>query len=148
MSDGAWIHADPQSGQDAIVAGGPADEAGLRDGDIIVSVDGETIDHDHQLDLLATRDVRRVANHHAAEPELDDVDAIVNPITTHQAGHPHRFATELAADVLLLVVRRRLEARLERGDELDLVPLEANAQLALPDQGAVLEDVLEHVGGK
>ncbi|MFI5262682.1 MAG: PDZ domain-containing protein, partial [Candidatus Limnocylindrales bacterium] len=34
----------------AIVAGGPADTAGLKDGDIITELDGQRIDATHSLD--------------------------------------------------------------------------------------------------
>ena len=41
--------------QDSIVAGGPADRAGLRSGDIIAAVDGTTLDATHQLDLVMSQ---------------------------------------------------------------------------------------------
>jgi len=52
VTSGAWIHADPQSGQAAVVAGSPAKKAGLKEGDIVTALDGQTVDSMHQLDLL------------------------------------------------------------------------------------------------
>lgn len=52
---GAWVRADPASGQSAVVAGSPAATAGLQDGDIITSLDGQSVDPQHQLDLLLLR---------------------------------------------------------------------------------------------
>lgn len=44
------------SGSDAaVVEGGPADEAGLQDGDIITAVDGQAVDRDNPLDLQVLR---------------------------------------------------------------------------------------------
>jgi S1-C subfamily serine protease len=39
----------PASGAPAVFAGSPADEAGLVEGDIVVAVDGQTVDADHDL---------------------------------------------------------------------------------------------------
>ena len=41
--------------RDAIVAGGPADQAGLKAGDIITAVDGTTLDGTHPLDLVMSQ---------------------------------------------------------------------------------------------
>ena len=38
--------------QSAVVAGGPADKAGVKEGDIIVGVDDRTVDTEHPLDLV------------------------------------------------------------------------------------------------
>src|SRR5439155_24340919 len=58
VDHGAWI----SGGQDAngqttpaIVAGGPADTAGLKDGDIIVGIEGVTIDSEHPLDDILSQ---------------------------------------------------------------------------------------------
>ncbi|HEY2917281.1 MAG TPA: trypsin-like peptidase domain-containing protein [Candidatus Limnocylindrales bacterium] len=55
VDHGALILSGPdQNGttQPAIVAGGPAEKAGLKDRDIIVSVEGQAIDAEHPLDLV------------------------------------------------------------------------------------------------
>ena len=39
----------PASGAPAVFAGSPADKAGLRKGDIVVAVDGDAVDEDHDL---------------------------------------------------------------------------------------------------
>jgi serine protease Do len=52
---GAWIHTAAGAegtAPDPIVAGGPAATAGLKDGDIITAIDGQTIDAQHPLDLV------------------------------------------------------------------------------------------------
>jgi serine protease Do len=51
VTSGALIQADGQTGQPGIVAGGPADKAGLRDGDIVTAVDSQDLDPAHPLDL-------------------------------------------------------------------------------------------------
>jgi S1-C subfamily serine protease len=40
---------------DAVVAGGPADKAGIKEGDIIVSIEGQAIDTEHPLDSVLTQ---------------------------------------------------------------------------------------------
>jgi S1-C subfamily serine protease len=50
---GAWIHRPAAAGQGSpIVAGSPAEKAGLRDGDVITAIDGHAVDRTHALDLL------------------------------------------------------------------------------------------------
>ena len=39
----------PESGAPAVFAGSPADQAGLVEGDIVVAVDGDAVDEDHDL---------------------------------------------------------------------------------------------------
>ena len=39
----------PESGAPAVFAGSPADEAGLIEGDIVIAVDGDAVDQDHDL---------------------------------------------------------------------------------------------------
>lgn len=53
VTAGAWVGGG--EGQDAVVSGSPADEAGLRAGDIITAVDGTLIDRDNPLDLQVLR---------------------------------------------------------------------------------------------
>jgi serine protease Do len=48
---GALIHA-PSNAGSAVVAGGPADQAGVQDGDVIVAVDGTNVDATHDLSTL------------------------------------------------------------------------------------------------
>jgi S1-C subfamily serine protease len=50
VSNGALITAG--SGQSAVIAGGPADKAGLKDGDIITAINGDNIDQNHSLTRL------------------------------------------------------------------------------------------------
>ena len=52
VNQGAWIHKVQGSNTPAIVAGSPAETAGLKDGDIITALDTQTIDATHPLDLL------------------------------------------------------------------------------------------------
>jgi S1-C subfamily serine protease len=57
VEKGAWLTAEDANGQamDSIVEGSPAAAAGLRDGDIITSVDGTEIDLDSPLDDILTQ---------------------------------------------------------------------------------------------
>jgi len=52
VNRGAWIHKVQGSTTPAIVAGSPAETAGLKDGDIVTGLDGQAIDSTHPLDLL------------------------------------------------------------------------------------------------
>jgi serine protease Do len=54
VTNGAWIGGN-LGGEDPVVAGSPADEAGLQAGDIITAVDGTQVDGDNPLDLQVLR---------------------------------------------------------------------------------------------
>jgi serine protease Do len=49
---GAWVKVDPQGGgsQTSVVAGSPAEKAGVKDNDIITAVNGQRLDAAHTLD--------------------------------------------------------------------------------------------------
>ncbi len=51
VSSGVLIRGDDVSGQPGVIAGGPADKAGLKDGDILTAIDDQPIDATHQLDV-------------------------------------------------------------------------------------------------
>ncbi len=58
VDKGAWVSGGQTTNgqsQPAIVPGSPADKAGLREGDIIVTVEGITIDGTHPLDAVLTQ---------------------------------------------------------------------------------------------
>jgi serine protease Do len=52
LDHGAWVHNEDASGNaiDAVVAGGPADTAGIKTDDIITSIEGQAIDGTHPLE--------------------------------------------------------------------------------------------------
>lgn len=56
VNSGAWIPSATIIGQDPIVSGGPADKAGLKQGDVITKVDGQTIDQNHSLTSIISQD--------------------------------------------------------------------------------------------
>jgi len=56
VSHGAWVPSATIIGQDPIVPGGPADKAGLKQGDVITKVDGQTIDQNHSLTSIISQD--------------------------------------------------------------------------------------------
>ncbi len=51
VDSGVLIRGDAQSGQSGVISGGPADLAGLKEGDILSQIDGQPIDSTHQLDV-------------------------------------------------------------------------------------------------
>ncbi len=52
LDQGAWVHNEDASGNpiDAVVAGSPADKAGIKNDDIITAIEGQTIDAAHPLE--------------------------------------------------------------------------------------------------
>ena len=52
LDKGAWVHNEDASGNsvDAVVAGSPADKAGIKNDDIITAIEGQTIDAAHPLE--------------------------------------------------------------------------------------------------
>lgn len=56
VNSGAWIPVPGAIGQDPIIAGGPADSAGLKAGDIITQADGTAIDQSHSLTSIISQD--------------------------------------------------------------------------------------------
>lgn len=55
VTRGAYILPADQTGQPAVVAGSPAEKAGLRGGDVIVEVDRTKVDESHSLNTLLGR---------------------------------------------------------------------------------------------
>jgi len=55
VPNGQGGQAGQPAAQDSIVAGGPADQAGLKAGDIITAVNGTTLDATHPLDLVMSQ---------------------------------------------------------------------------------------------
>jgi len=51
VDSGVIVRGDVGSGRPGVIAGGPADAAGLKDGDILTQIDGHPIDATHQLDV-------------------------------------------------------------------------------------------------
>jgi S1-C subfamily serine protease len=51
VTSGVIVRGGAASDQPGVIAGGPADRARLRDGDILTAIDGQPIDATHQLDV-------------------------------------------------------------------------------------------------
>ena len=54
LDHGAWVHKEDATGNaiEAVVAGGPAEKAGIKTGDILTAIEGQTIDSAHPLEDL------------------------------------------------------------------------------------------------
>ncbi len=54
LAEGAWVHKEDASGNsiEAVVAGSPGAAAGIKTGDIITRVEGQTVDSSHELEDL------------------------------------------------------------------------------------------------
>ena len=51
VDSGVLVKGDAAVGQPGVITGGPADQAGLQEGDILTAIDGQPIDATHQLDV-------------------------------------------------------------------------------------------------
>lgn len=56
VSKGAWVPSATIIGQNPIVSGGPADKAGLKQGDVITKIDSQTISQDNSLTSIISHD--------------------------------------------------------------------------------------------
>lgn len=56
VNSGAWVPSATIIGQDPVVSGGPADKAGIKQGDVITKVGGMTIDQTHSLTSIISQD--------------------------------------------------------------------------------------------
>ena len=54
LNHGAWVHKEDSDGNsvEAVVSGGPADQAGIKTGDIITAIEGQTVDATHPLEEM------------------------------------------------------------------------------------------------
>jgi Trypsin-like serine proteases, typically periplasmic, contain C-terminal PDZ domain len=54
LDHGAWVHKEDSDGNsvEAVTTGGPADQAGIKTGDIITAIEGQTIDATHPLEEM------------------------------------------------------------------------------------------------
>ncbi len=55
VDNGAWISSADGTNASAVVAGSPAEQAGVKDGDIITAIDGTAIDTSHPLDMVMSQ---------------------------------------------------------------------------------------------
>ena len=77
---------DPAAAAPAIVPGGPAEKAGLKAGDIITAVNGQTLDAQHPLDLVMSQLSRRPDGLADRPPQRPD---------DHHRGHARHAAQRL-----------------------------------------------------
>ncbi len=56
INRGAWVPSATIIGRDPIVADGPADKAGIKQGDVVTKVDGITVDQSNSLTSIISRD--------------------------------------------------------------------------------------------
>ena len=52
VTQGAMVIKGDSAGQPAVTPGGPADKAGIKENDILVSIDGKTIDENNSIASL------------------------------------------------------------------------------------------------
>jgi len=57
LEAGAWVHKEDANGKsvEAVVAGSPGEKAGVKTGDIITKIEGDTIDPEHPLEDLLVK---------------------------------------------------------------------------------------------
>ena len=57
LSQGAWVHKEDADGNavEAVLAGSPGEAAGIKTGDILTKLEGETIDPSHRLENLLVK---------------------------------------------------------------------------------------------
>ncbi len=55
QTEGAYVQPAPDGADSSVIAGSPAEKAGIKDGDIITAVDGTKIDQEHSLTSLVGR---------------------------------------------------------------------------------------------
>ena len=55
VKEGAWVQADPNSNDPAVVADGPAAKGGVKEGDIVTKINDVTIDTLHPLDMVLSQ---------------------------------------------------------------------------------------------
>jgi len=52
--EGVQVLAEPEAGVEAVTNGGPADQAGIEPGDVILAIDGRPVTHPNEL-IVAIR---------------------------------------------------------------------------------------------
>src|SRR5262249_56059797 len=82
--------------------------------------------HDH-LELLALRDVWRVATHQAAGAELGDLDPVVDPVTANERLDRGRYPAVTACGVVVVFLWG--ETGFEGGDPVALVPVQTAPEI-------------------